>query len=355
MTVELDNRHPVPVNWDSQDPSTGYARVLIDTATQQILKMELVVDSIFLDGADNVLDTNPVQPFHFHNLPQGGPNFIVEQLFDRDPTSGDITTATLEQTDTGFAFTIDEPYTLRPPVNNPGLGVQFVLDEILAGNGYLGVHTNNEPIPQTAIAGDMIALGGNPINGRIVWAGDDRDVTHGGRRNDLLSLGGGNDRAKGGSGNDILDGGAGDDDLSGDRGGDSLWGGDGDDVADGGAGNDQLWGNRGNDRLEGDCGDDDLSGGLGNDLLIGGFGNDTLAGGDGGDTFRFGRLSGDDTISDFNPGEDTIVFTGRQRVVDAALADLDGDGYADDTLLTVIGGSISVIGVDLTADYGFHA
>jgi Ca2+-binding RTX toxin-like protein len=65
---------------------------------------------------------------------------------------------------------------------------------------------------------------------------------------------------------------------------------------------DVLFGLDGNDKLLGDGGDDSLSGDDG---------NDTLTGGSGADSFNYSLLLGDlyngiDTITDFNPVEDTI-------------------------------------------------
>lgn len=355
VVVELDNTHEVPVNWASEDTSTGYARILLNKDTNEIYRMEMIVDGIFVSDADNTLEDNPIQPFHFHNLPQGGPNFVVQQLFDVDAGTGDITTASLVNTDTGFSFTIDEPYALRPPVNNPGLGADFTIQEILDGNGYLGLHTNNRPIPATPIAGDLTVLGDGTIDGKLLWLGDENDVSHGGRKNDLLSLGGGNDKAWGHAGNDIMDGGAGNDRMAGQRGDDVMWGGDDNDRLIGGKGDDDLSGNRGADNLNGGRGADALNGGDGLDLLIGGFGNDVLTGGADIDVFRFGMRSGSDTITDFVVGEDSIAFVGGQRVVGAELADLDGDGDVDDTALDLFRGEIAVLNVDLTGEFGLLA
>lgn len=77
----------------------------------------------------------------------------------------------------------------------------------------------------------------------------------------------------------------------------------GDDVLDGGDGNDELFG--------GD-GDDTADGGDGNDQLDGRGGNDTLTGGPGRDIFLYyARVdNGDDTITDFDAAEDTILLDG---------------------------------------------
>lgn len=60
------------------------------------------------------------------------------------------------------------------------------------------------------------------------------------------------------------------------------------------------------DMLQGGHGKDDLRGGAGDDLLIDGFEADQLYGGAGADTFAFAFDDKEDTIRDFNPGEDRI-------------------------------------------------
>lgn len=355
FTVELDNTHPVPVSWNSDDPSTGYARVLIDLETKEILKLEMVVDGMYATGdpdTQNLLQQNftTVQPFHFHNVPQGGDKFFVQQLFDTDPGTGEITTATLENTDTGFRFAIDEAYELRPPFNDANRA-EFVMPEILDGNGYIGIHTELFPVGATALAGEINVFGHGSLDGKIKWFDDGRDVGIGSKKNDLLSMGGGDDFANGKASDDVIDGGAGNDRLFGKRGNDELWGGDDDDLLVGGQGDDNLFGNRGDDDLRGGVGDDELDGGFGADILNGGLGDDLLTGGEDADIFRFDLFSGSDTITDYDADEDVLLFAGPQRVLNAQLADVDGVGGANDTVLTLIGGDVSVLNVDLTADY----
>ena len=69
-----------------------------------------------------------------------------------------------------------------------------------------------------------------------------------------------------------------------------------------------IAGGAGNDTLTGGAGNDALDGGAGNDTLIGGAGNDTLTGGTGADLFIF-IGTGTNTIADFTPGTDKIVFS----------------------------------------------
>ena len=155
--------------------------------------------------------------------------------------------------------------------------------------------------------------------------------------------GDGDDNLTGSVGNDTLDGGAGDDVLGSGRGADTLDGGAGDDVLRGGMGDDVLYGGEGNDVLSGDQQDDFLDGGAGDDLLKGGAGSDTLYGGEGDDVLDGGIKSdvltggggkdtfvqdfskpGSDTITDFNPGQDTINFTGLDNLDNVSVEEADG-------------------------------
>ena len=60
--------------------------------------------------------------------------------------------------------------------------------------------------------------------------------------------------------------------------------------------------------LEGGAFNDTLSGGAGNDKLSGNGGNDTLTGGAGADNFVFKPSFGNDTITDYAPGIDSLTF-----------------------------------------------
>ena len=53
---------------------------------------------------------------------------------------------------------------------------------------------------------------------------------------------------------------------------------------------------------------DQLFGGAGDDLLVGDGGNDDLTGGSGADVFFFRADSGTDTVTDFDPSQDTLIF-----------------------------------------------
>ena len=103
------------------------------------------------------------------------------------------------------------------------------------------------------------------------------------------------------------------------------------------------------DDLVGSPGDDRLRGGEGEDFLEGGPGNDRLDGGDGEDTFYFEPGHGEDVISDFTDGEDTIVLRGfgvsKSEVLSNAGPWSDGIGVSID-LSGHGGGNIDLEGFD---------
>jgi Ca2+-binding RTX toxin-like protein len=84
----------------------------------------------------------------------------------------------------------------------------------------------------------------------------------------------------------------------------------GNDIFTGGSGSDNVSGQAGNDTILGLGGNDKLAGNDGNDTLIGGAGNDNLTGGSGQDFFTFNSPTGErtDSITDFNPADDTMAI-----------------------------------------------
>jgi Ca2+-binding RTX toxin-like protein len=115
----------------------------------------------------------------------------------------------------------------------------------------------------------------------------------------------------GGVGIQTIYGKDGDDLIQGDLMPDTIFGQDGDDIISGGEGTDSIFGNDGNDVLYGDSGTNVflggggnfLYGGSGDDRLYGGSDNDVLDGGSGRDFFDCNE--GSDTVSEFDPNEDT--------------------------------------------------
>lgn len=144
----------------------------------------------------------------------------------------------------------------------------------------------------------------------------------------------GNDMLVGRQGDDTLDAGQGNDTLNGGDGADTLIGGAGDDIIYGGTGNDVLLGGAGNDQLYAESGDDMLDGGEGNDILNGGIDNDT---------YIVNRMSGADTIQNYDPSGDDIDVIGFQDSMGAINdQDLWFERVGNDLKISVIGTTSSV-------------
>lgn len=124
--------------------------------------------------------------------------------------------------------------------------------------------------------------------------------------------------------------------------GSSLNGGAGNDVMEGFFEDDTLSGGSGNDTIHGGHGNDVIDGGSGEDLIAGDIGDDTLSGGDGADTFTFRAGDGNDTITDFEPGKDTIQLPGQYNMV--------YDEQSGDTTIYYAGGSITVEGAEVSSE-----
>ena len=155
-------------------------------------------------------------------------------------------------------------------------------------------------------------------------------------------------RVVGTQGNDTLDAskGKGKNTLVGKKGNDRLLGRKQDKLL-GGAGDDRLdtrkgskntlKGGGGNDTLAGGAGRDNLNGGGGNDDLEGGRGSDTVRGGGGRDTFVLSQGAGEDTIRDFNNGQDKLRVTG------IAFADLSIEAQGNDTLISTGNDTLAIL------------
>lgn len=187
----------------------------------------------------------------------------------------------------------------------------------------------------------------------------------GGTGNDTILGSSSNERLGGNQGNDSLVGAPGNDVLFGGRGNDILYGNEGNDFLRADKGHDYLVGDSGNDILRGGKGQDTVIGGSGEDYLFGDQGTDLLIGSEGADTFALntGDLPGNPSLSnfltqasgvysklfpnqpspalnnvsiiaDFRASEnDRIALTTPVSVSQSQLYDLDGDGYANDTVL----------------------
>jgi Ca2+-binding RTX toxin-like protein len=156
----------------------------------------------------------------------------------------------------------------------------------------------------------------------------------------------------GGNGNDILTGTDGENVLQGANGNDTLTGGAATDALYGGNGDDKIYGNGGIDYLYGDSGNDLLDGGAARDVLFGGKGNDTLTGGTGADCFVFEAQMGNDRVSDFRMSEgDKLYFVDvfSKPITAADFVSKYVTHVGNDLLISVPGGSITLVGVSDTA------
>lgn len=94
-----------------------------------------------------------------------------------------------------------------------------------------------------------------------------------------------------------------------------------------------------------------LWGSSGDDFLVGNKGDDTLTGGDGADTFVFVFDGGNDQVTDFQAGIDTLAL-------EAGLGVSGGVEEAGNTVVTFSdGGTVTLIGVakaDLAAATGWE-
>jgi len=106
------------------------------------------------------------------------------------------------------------------------------------------------------------------------------------------------------------------------------------------AGKDRVLGSAGADTLAGFFGNDYLAGKGGNDVLDGGFGNNILSGGTGFDTFLC-TATDDNTILDF----DARGGIGKQDFIDINGTDFDVERSGRNTLVTVAGDEILLIGI----------
>ena len=183
-------------------------------------------------------------------------------------------------------------------------------------------------------------------SGEVIEGTGGDDNLYGTTGNDTMDGRGGDDNIQSGSGDDDIEGGRGNDTIEGGSGDDDIEGGLGDDQLFGGSGDDDMDGGRGDDSMAGGSGEDYLRGGQGDDVLMGGTGHDTMTGGEGSDTFVYRAGDGDDVITDFTPGEDTILMGGYNT-----------DGYeisydpeTGNSTITYAGGTITVEGVQITAN-----
>jgi Ca2+-binding RTX toxin-like protein len=197
---------------------------------------------------------------------------------------------------------------------------------------------------------------GTPGPDVIQGLGGDDDI-RGLGGNDIICGGPGNDVIRGGPGNDLLIGGPGDDTIFGQRGNDTIRG---------NKGNDNLNGNKGNDTVNGNAGIDTCNGGPGSNNLIScneqsppppscqspplntNFSNLGIFFLDSVHQILMGLTSDGSNvaivltdISGALVGALGFPTSGTQCIIDAGIADLDGDGsLSDEFLLSASGNCI---------------
>ncbi|MEX5580215.1 hypothetical protein [Pseudophaeobacter sp. A-200-2] len=209
-------------------------------------------------------------------------------------------------------------------------------DSIIGGLGQDTLEGNSGSDTLRGWSGDDLLLGGGGDD--FLYGGEGADTLDGGRRHDALFGRAGDDSLIGGWGQDTLKGNSGSDTLRGSQGNDVLFGGKDDDLLYSGQGRDKLDGGSGHDELLGRRGDDTLHGGRGQDTLKGGSGDDLLTGSFGADRFVFGQNVGNDTITDFDYGSDTIEITRGAE----ALNEITFAQSGDDVLMTFAETSVLV-------------
>lgn len=153
-----------------------------------------------------------------------------------------------------------------------------------------------------------------------------------------ISAGAGADTISAGGDSDTLSGGAGDDRVFGEGGDDSIAGGDGADWIEGNAGADDIEGGEGNDTILGGNDDDTILGGAGDDTIRGETGNDQLTGGSGADFFGYSAGDGADTITDFDPNEDSLNLGAFYDNIWELRADQADDGILNQSNATKLNG-----------------
>ena len=138
------------------------------------------------------------------------------------------------------------------------------------------------------------------------------------------------------------------------QGNDRLTGSNKDNILNGFWGNDRLDGGEGDDGLADSLGNDTLNGGSGNDRLNGGDDDDILTGGSGNDLFRFRPNNGSDRITDFDTGDDRLLFAdglfaNLEAVRTAATQTDDGNleiALSETETLTLAGVTLAALTVD---------
>ncbi|MEM8691459.1 MAG: choice-of-anchor I family protein [Pseudomonadota bacterium] len=291
-----------------------------DAREQQSLAMNEVVDALLAEDAGAKVGVlGDLNTFDF-----------TDDLTEDLPGTGDENVLT----NLIGALEGDEAYTFVFQGNSQVLDHIFVTDGLLESSEVDVVHVNND---FAEFASDHEPV----VASFLIEGGATGETIVGTNRRDMLEGTEGGDLILGLRGADNIMGNGGNDEIRSENGRNTISGGDGDDTIVGGLARDELMG---------DAGDDFINGGNSFDTITGGQGDDMLRGGRGKDDFIFEATFDDDTILDFELGQDELFFSGRTE------DDLTIIENAEGTLITANddGGSVLLQGVfGFTDDFVF--
>ncbi|GGB18840.1 hypothetical protein [Allosediminivita pacifica] len=155
--TEISPGHEVAAHWGSTVPGKGAAYILFDPEAGHIKELVLRIDGVPPDRLANAGPEGLFGPVHIHNYPQGGPDFFILQL------PGEFTA-----TETGFEFRLED-WSVEAPLGrkHDGIDATFVMSEIVAGNAYLGLHTDHALCPGNAAGADICAAPATALSGHL--------------------------------------------------------------------------------------------------------------------------------------------------------------------------------------------
>jgi Ca2+-binding RTX toxin-like protein len=299
---------------DGGHNGSGGAKTATDTMTLHSVSFGTVRDGqVTFGSGDDSLDVHDVNMFGINSIHMGsGSNMLITS-----PTNMDVGTIFYDTDDTGgddtgtLLFTPDQFYEIMTTA-----AFRTELQRYLDGD------------PGTGVFADTLDLSGSSWNAKV-----------GGLETAWVAFSTGTDyvvySAIGDNLPDYMTG------QTGTDGNNTLVGTGPGQTLNGNGGNDILVAASGGNTLNGGAGSDVLLGGPGADVLNGGTGNDFLFGGKGADTFQFTGAFGNDTVLDFQHGQDVIEF---EKTAFSDFADLiahtTDDGHGT---VTITHGSDSVV------------
>lgn len=150
--VSVSKDHEIPQSWNSEVPTIGYGEFIVDKDTLTISGKILLINM----SRDKLADAKTMGPAHFHNFPQGGPNFFVQHFpWNYEQRGEDL-------------YMWFEDWMMEDPM--VGTSAEFVIQELYDGNVYFGIHTKDQLCKDknnniTACAAPATAIAGNVVSG----------------------------------------------------------------------------------------------------------------------------------------------------------------------------------------------